>query len=252
MSINQLGNICVNNFSVVTATAGVTRFLDVDHTDATGNPNSNALIFARTLPGAGDSFAQFIISGATNWSVGADNSDNDDFKISRSLALGTTDCIQIHNQGAVSEPLQPCFSAYLSVATAGVTGTGMGSIYNFICDSVFCNGGGHYDVVNGWFTAPVAGKYSFTVYCELINLTPAFADIHVGFSLVPGTIYQDAFEVGNGAQTAIMTGFSNILQLNAGETVRPYVYSSGEAGNVNSIDFIPGFYHTVFSGFLIA
>ena len=250
MTTNQLGNTCGNNFSITTNSPGITRFLDVENTDATGNPNSTALIFARTQPGAGDAVAQFIIAGATSWSLGADNSDNDDFKISRSTALGTTDCIQIHAGGQVSEPLQPCFSAFTSVAYPNCTGNG--TVFNFICDSTLCNGGGHYDTITGVFTAPVTGKYFFTTFCILTGLTPAFIQMHVGISLVAGAIYMENLVLGNGAQSMVTAGFSNVLQLNVGETVRPYVRGDGEAGDVCGIPVTPGVIQTGFSGYLIA
>lgn len=249
MSTNQLGNTCGNNFNVTTATAGDNRFISVINSDAT-NPLSKSTFFARTQPGGGDAVFQTDIIGATTWSFGSDNSDNDDFKISRSATLGTTDCIQIHAGGQVSEPLQPCFSSFTSVAYANCTGNG--AVFNFICDSTLCNGGGHYDPITGIFTAPVSGKYFFTTSCLLSNLSPAFTQLHVGISLVAGTVYMDGIVLGNGAAVIVMGNYSNVIQLNIGETVRPYVRGDGEVGNTCGIPATPGLLHTIFSGYLIA
>lgn len=41
--------------------------------------------------GAGDAFHRFTVDGATDWTLGIDNSDNDAFKLSLSSVLGTQD-----------------------------------------------------------------------------------------------------------------------------------------------------------------
>lgn len=158
--------------------------------------------------------------------------------------------IQISAGGEVTVPSQPCFSSFTTLASLACTGNG--AVFNFICDSTLCNGGGHYSPITGVFTAPVTGKYFFTTFCLLTGLTPAFTQMHVGVSLVAGVIYMESLFFGNGAQNTITAGFSNILQLNVGETVRPYVRGDGEVGNVCGIPITPGVIQTGFSGFLIA
>ena len=158
--------------------------------------------------------------------------------------------IQISAGGEVTEPSQPCFSSFTILASPACTGNG--AVFNFICDLTFCNAGGHYDPITGVFTAPVTGKYFFTTFCILTGLTPAFTQMHVGISLIAGVIYMENLVLGNGAQPTITAGFSNILQLNAGEAVRPYVRGDGEAGDVCGIPITPGVIQTGFSGYLIA
>jgi len=233
MTINQLGNTCGNNFSITTSTPGATRFLAVENTDATVDPTSKALIFTRTQPGAGDAVAQFVIAGATNWSLGADNSDNDDFKISRSTALGTTDCIQIHDQGAVSNPLQPAFSAYLTANQANVTGNG--AIYPIIYNSTasLFNIGAYYDTGTGIFTALVDGRYFFFASAFLtpgtviryftifINKTSGATTLQVkGLNSFDGA--------GGGDIYANVSGFFSMI---AGDTVNITIIGQGSGAD---------------------
>lgn len=50
---------------------------------------------------ADDPFTSFVVTSATTWSVGIDNSDSDKFKISASAALGTTDELTVDTSGNV-------------------------------------------------------------------------------------------------------------------------------------------------------
>jgi hypothetical protein len=54
---------------------------------------------------AGDPGAQFIVSGATTFSLGIDNSDSDKFKISKNATLGTNDYLTIDTSGNVVIPV---------------------------------------------------------------------------------------------------------------------------------------------------
>lgn len=85
------------------ATAGSTLTMGPTHTD-----NTNAASHARvrvTSGGAsgGDAYVDLIVSGATQWSAGVDNSDSDAFVISNG-APGTNNRLKITTAGAVSIP----------------------------------------------------------------------------------------------------------------------------------------------------
>lgn len=84
------------------STAGSTASLSVSHTN-----NSNAASHARLLAqvagvNAGDPFTAYIITSGTSWATGADNSDLDKFKISRSSTLGTNDALVIDTSNNVT------------------------------------------------------------------------------------------------------------------------------------------------------
>jgi len=72
------------------------------------------------------------------------------------MTLGTagTSAIEVNNDGIVTKPLQPAFSAYrtLGNVTSGV----------YICNLTHFNTGGHYSTSTGRFTAPVAGRYTIS------------------------------------------------------------------------------------------
>lgn len=65
--------------------------------------SSGALLYARVGGTSSfDAYAQFVIGSTTTWSLGADNSDSDSFKISGSSALGTSDFLIITTTGALT------------------------------------------------------------------------------------------------------------------------------------------------------
>jgi len=72
--------------------------------------------------GTGDPSLHFLITGLLDWSVGVDNSDDDNFKIARSSDLGTSTALSIDSSLAVTLP------GILSVddttdSTSGTTGS---------------------------------------------------------------------------------------------------------------------------------
>lgn len=70
---------------------------------------------------ADDPYAVFDISGSTTWSLGADNSASDSFKISKNATLGTNDFLTISTAGAVT------LAGALAMGTHKVTGLSNGS-----------------------------------------------------------------------------------------------------------------------------
>jgi len=121
---------------------------------------------------SGDSFLQLDINSTGEWRLGCDDDAADAFKISQGSALGTNDTFVMTAAGQRTMPLQPCFLGDQSSTDLNVTGDG----------TVFQMGSGNpltkiYDQGNdfttgGVFTAPVDGKYFFTVgvYIEGIDI----------------------------------------------------------------------------------
>lgn len=67
--------------------------------------------------------------------------------------------ITISAAGAVTKPLQPCFSALVSANIANVTGDG--TAYTVLFDAETFDVAANYAPGTGIFTAPVTGKYNF-------------------------------------------------------------------------------------------
>ena len=103
---NSLNNTADEDFLVTTATAGTDRKLSVTNTD-----NSAAVSAAHvqvTVGGdtsIGDPYTNYLVSGAGTFSVGVDNSDSDNFKITTgaSTSAGTT-VLQSTSAGSVTIP----------------------------------------------------------------------------------------------------------------------------------------------------
>lgn len=68
---------------------------------------------------AGDPRVLFTIDGVQDWTAGVDNSDSDKFKISRSSALGTNDCLSIDTSGNTA--IASAGSNALAVGASGAT-----------------------------------------------------------------------------------------------------------------------------------
>lgn len=73
------------------STAATTLDTRLEHTDNTSGSSHNLLSVIVGGATAGDPFLNFRVAGATDWSLGIDNSvSNDPFVLARSTALGTT------------------------------------------------------------------------------------------------------------------------------------------------------------------
>ena len=72
---------------------------------------------------AGDPYLRFEISGATDWTVGPDNSDSDTFKVCKSSTIGTNTYLQIDTSGAAT------FNGTLNISsTTTITGVTTGAL----------------------------------------------------------------------------------------------------------------------------
>lgn len=101
-SVPSLGTSLLNDFTFTTSTAGATRTLTVSNTN---NSNTASHATVQTTTGgasAGDPAHTFTITGATSWTIGADNSASDAFVVAASTALGTTNVMSMATGGGVS------------------------------------------------------------------------------------------------------------------------------------------------------
>lgn len=122
-------------------------------------------------PGAsGDSFVQFDINGTGEFRIGVDDDDSDKFKISQGSALGSNDTFIITAAGEITKPLQPAFLAKRDSTLSNVTGDGT-NYPTVVFDNEIFDQNGDYDNSTGIFTAPITGRYLFTVGFYLTDFT---------------------------------------------------------------------------------
>lgn len=105
----------------------------------------------------GDPYIHFDIAGSTQITMGIDNSDGNQLKVSGAATLGTTDLITVEGSGEINKPLQPSFLASNSVADANVTGDNTVATVEF--DSEIYDQSSDYDNTTDTFTAPKTGRY---------------------------------------------------------------------------------------------
>jgi hypothetical protein len=83
------------------AAAGTTLDNWLENTSNTAGSNTRFIVGVGGAT-ANDPSLVFDVAGVTSWAVGIDNSDGDKFKISRGIALGTTDVVSIDTTGSIS------------------------------------------------------------------------------------------------------------------------------------------------------
>ncbi len=90
------------SFSFARSASGSTNTLTVSNTSNTAS--SNALL-QHTVAGTsgGDALATFTVTGATDWSIGVDNSDSDSLVIAPSTALGTNNILVATTAGSITQ-----------------------------------------------------------------------------------------------------------------------------------------------------
>lgn len=96
ISVSMAGSITGTLYAAdisVTATVNLlTRITNTENATATSNCELQLVTGGAS---GGDPFIHFNISGVTDWSLGADNSDSDSLVIAVSSALGTTNALKV-------------------------------------------------------------------------------------------------------------------------------------------------------------
>lgn len=166
----QATGVGVNDRFILDLTAGwasfgpnatyAANFLSV-RTDSAENGG----FWARVNNATGDPIF-LCTTNATDWAFGVDNSDSDAFVVSASSALGTTNALKITTAGEITMPLQPAFLAYNSVDDTLVTDN---TTLEF--DTEVFDQGSDFNNSTDTFTAPVTGRYLFTVSLYFTNGT---------------------------------------------------------------------------------
>lgn len=82
------------------STSGVVQRFRVENTDNTNTANRTEIVASVGGGSAGDAQYQAIVTGATTWTWGIDNSVSDQFALAATTSLGSSDLLQITTAGA--------------------------------------------------------------------------------------------------------------------------------------------------------
>jgi hypothetical protein len=157
----SFGSSADGDFSFTSSTLNVTRTVTVQNTDNTAAAVSGARFDIIVGGGnVGDPQIKWTVTGSTSFSLGIDNDDSDNLKISASATLGSTDAFTCTDSGEIRKPLQPAFLATPSGNYINVTGDG--TVYTVVNDSEIFDQTSDYNTGTGQFTAAVTGRYYFT------------------------------------------------------------------------------------------
>lgn len=246
-TFNQLGNKCLNNFTV-SADAALTRSLLCKN--YSNLANATARISATTGGEvAGDPFFQSALDTGPTWSWGMDNSNLNKFVLGYNTTLGTAnDIMQAYVSGAINYPLQPMSMAYLSVTLANATGNNT-PVEPIVFDAVEYDQSGSYDPATGYFVCPVDGIYLIKGYLTLNNLDAAhtleassivrnFANLFLKQSNPWPTAYSFLGQSSNNMIYTICTSCVAGDQLSVGMTV---------GGGTKTVDIMGGIQRSHFS-----
>lgn len=155
--------------------------------------------------------------------------------------------------GAVNKPNTPAFNSYVSAAQNGVTGDN--TTYTIIFDSERFDQSSSYDTGTGIFTAPVAGRYMFSVAVFSDGLDGTNTNYTLRL-----TTSNDTFLLafGNFVPVAASTDFgitgSALCDMDAGDTAFVQITVGGASLNVNiqGSATVNGWQASYFSGYLVA
>ena len=256
------GNTGALHFFTANTSQALVERMTIDGSGNVGIGCSNPQARLDILRGSGDNL-RFIGSGASDYSDMVFNASNNttrlgyiDWSNTQSrynveanipfvVYTNATERLRIAAAGQITMACQPSFKAYYT----GPNPTGTKGTWNAIdYNATEWNVGGCFNTTTDRFTAPVTGKYLFTLQLNVYGLDDT-AQLQAAFYI--NTSYRYYFlmqnlPTGNTGDTSVSV--SDILLLSAGDTVQPRVYTDGSG----TFYFSNGLAWNTFSGHLLA
>jgi hypothetical protein len=240
-------NNCLNNTST-TSVANSGQLFVLINNDNTGASGAQLQLTVAGSVTTGDPQTTYVVTGATTWSTGIDNSASDAFVIANSAALGTTNYQSIATTGVVSWPSQPAFLAYLG--TDATNATGNGTVFQLgsgtALTEVFDRAGNFN--TNGTFTAPATGQVYLAGNVELSATT-----INTGIEIrivTSNRTYSNRFNRA-AAATSIGISLTTLADMDSADTATLSVIGYGEGADTETVTGVSGNLINYFCGYLM-
>jgi len=197
-----------------------------------------------TLGGGSASDNSIIFDGnAQDFHIGLDDSA-DSLTIGLGSTLGTTSHMVIDANGHINKPLQPAFLAKLSSDITNIATDGSVTI---VFDSEIFDQNADYNNSNGYFTAPVTGRYAiyFNTRTDSIETNVTWWQWTIGASNRNISILTSAQQF-DATTEQFGQNISMILDMDANDTVHMSWYQNGGTQSIDISNHV-----TYFGGYLV-
>jgi len=219
-------NNALNNASS-TSVASSTQTFTISNSDNTSTSDAMLQISVGGSGTSGDAYNSFVVTGASTWTSGVDNSDSDNFVISANAALGTTNTFVMNTSGVNTLPLQPSFSVYPDATISNVTGGATNYVTNFNTE-IFDRSGNNTSTT---FTAPVTGRYCITGTITLSELTGGTGQQNMQFVTSNRNYLGAAIRTATvmDVNTALSNSMTRLIDMDAADTATMSIIVVGGA-----------------------
>lgn len=148
----------------------------------------------------------------------------------------TTQTASYVNLGKYKASGQPAFLAYVNTTITDVTGDS--SSYQIIFDTEVFDSGGDFNLGTSTFTAPVTGKYSFTLSLLLGGGTALSAtSLRI---TTTGNTFQRSISTNAGVTTSASGEITVVAPMTAGDTATFQVTATDSGGKIDDVNGVTG------------